>query len=249
MTKASKTPAYIAKHIRRVLKDGGSAPHTAEVQHFFKYEVKSRGWYTDELRKVAIRFRRAILAENGMPFLLQVADQLFEGEILEERVFGVMLLEGQTDQFGQSEFKLFESWLARITTWADHDGLVHYVIGPMIAADSQYLPRTLLWAKRHSIWHQRAAAVSLIHSTRQHKNFEHIQRLTEILLPSKNDMVRKGLGWLLREAAKANREQTVPYLMQIRERAPRLVIRTACETLPAETRAEVLGKARAARAN
>ena len=55
-------------------------------------------------------------------------------------------------------------------------------------------------------------------------------------------MVQKGLGWLLREAAKANREQTVAYLMTIRERAPRFVLRTACETLPLSTRERVLGK-------
>ncbi len=66
---SAKPPAYIAKHIRRVLKDGGSAPHTVEVQHFFKHEVKSRGWYTAELRKVAVRFRRAIEAENSLQFL------------------------------------------------------------------------------------------------------------------------------------------------------------------------------------
>ena len=47
-----KPPAYIAKHIRTVIKNGGSAPHTIEVQRFFKHEVKARGWYTDELRKV-----------------------------------------------------------------------------------------------------------------------------------------------------------------------------------------------------
>jgi 3-methyladenine DNA glycosylase AlkD len=71
--------------------------------------------------------------------------------------------------------------------------------------------------------------------------------VTEILLPSKDDMVRKGLGWLLREAAKFNPQQTVAYLMTIRERAPKLVLRTACETLPAETREKVLGKKAPAR--
>ncbi len=245
---AAKTPAYIAKHIRRVLKDGGSAPHTEEVQRFFKHEVKSRGWYTAELRKVAVRFRRTILAEQGLPFLIQVADQLFRGQVLEEKNFAVMLLEGQTAKFGGNEFKLFESWIDRITSWADHDALVHYLIGPMIAANAKYLPRTLIWATKRSTWHQRAAAVGLIHSTRQHKNFEHIQRITEMLLPSNDDMVQKGLGWLLRETAKANRTQTVPYLMAIRERSPRLVLRTACETLPVETQAQVLGKAKAQRA-
>jgi 3-methyladenine DNA glycosylase AlkD len=237
-----KPPAYIAAHVRTVLKNGGSAPHSEDVQRFFKHEVKSRGWYTAELRKVAKRFRRAILAEQGLPYLLLVADQLFRGELLEEKAFAVMMLEGMTAQFGRAEFKLFESWLDRITSWADHDALVHCLIGPMIAPDDAYLARPPKWAKKKSVWHQRAAAVSLIHSTRQHKNFDHIQRMTELLVTSNDAMVQKGLGWLLREAAKANPDQTVAYLMTIRERAPRLVLRTACETLPKTTRQRVLAK-------
>jgi 3-methyladenine DNA glycosylase AlkD len=57
-------------------------------------------------------------------------------------------------------------------------------------------------------------------------------------------MVQKGLGWLLREAAKADSRKTVPYLLRIRDRASRLVLRTACETLPPTTRARVLSAAR-----
>lgn len=240
-----KTPAYIAKHIRTVIKNGGSAPHTEEVQRFFKHEVQSRGWYTGELRKVAVRFRRTIIAENGLPFLLQVADQLFRGEVLEEKNFAVFLLQDSVGEFGQPEFKLFESWLDRVTTWADHDALVHYLIGPMVAADAAFLSQPPRWAKTRKRWHQRAAAVSLIHSTRLHKNFGDIQRTAEMLLTSDDDMVQKGLGWLLREAAKANPKQTVEYLMTIRDRTPRLVLRTACETLPAATRERVLAKSQA----
>jgi 3-methyladenine DNA glycosylase AlkD len=245
MPKSPKPPKYIAAHIRQVLINGGSAPHSIEVQHFFKHEVKSRGWRTAELRKVAKRFRRAIVAEHGLPYLLQVADQLFQGEVLDEKNFAVMLLEGMAGQFGRDEFKMFEGWLDRVTSWADHDGLVHYLIGPMVAADAIYLARLPKWAKKKGQWHQRAAAVSLIHSTRQHKNFEDIQRITELLLTSQDDMVQKGLGWLLREAAKANPKQTVAYLMTIRDRTPRLVLRTACETLPDDTRPKVLARSRA----
>ncbi len=236
----TKTPSYIAKHIRIVLKNGGSAPHTVEVQKFFKEEVRSRGWYTHELRKLAARFRRTILAEQGQDFLLQVADQVFKGDVLEEKVFAVVMLQGLVHEFGRSEFRLFESWIERVTTWADHDALVHSLLGPLIAADPSILPRPMTWARKRNRWHQRAAAVSLIHSTRQHKNFEHIQRVTELLLPSQDDMVQKGLAWLLREAAKANPAQTVEYLITIRDGTPRLVLRTACETLPLATRARVL---------
>jgi 3-methyladenine DNA glycosylase AlkD len=55
-----------------------------------------------------------------------------------------------------------------------------------------------------------------------------------------DDVVQKGLGWLLRETAKADPKRTVPFLMKIRKNAPRLVLRTACETLPVATRRHVL---------
>jgi hypothetical protein len=99
-------PDYIADHIRRVLKDGGSAPHSEEVQHFFKEEIQSRGWYTAELRKFAVRFRRSIVRERGLDFLVQVADKLFSGQVLEEKVMAVFLLEKLTGEFGDNEFQL-----------------------------------------------------------------------------------------------------------------------------------------------
>src|SRR5271166_619287 len=152
MPKRTVTPNYIADHIRRVLKDGGSAPHSEEVQHFFKEQVSSRGWYTGELRKVAVRFRRGMAQEKGMEFVLQVADNLFSGRMLEEKVFAVFLLEGQTGEFGQREFKLFASWLDRVTSWADHDALAHYLLSPMVASDPARCREVFRWAKSPNRW-------------------------------------------------------------------------------------------------
>jgi 3-methyladenine DNA glycosylase AlkD len=240
MPRRQITPAYIADHIRRVLLDGGSAPHAEGVQHFFKEEIKSRGWYTGELRKVAVRFRRAIVREQGLPFLIKVADDLFSGDVLEEKVFAVLLLEKLTDQFSDREFRLFESWLKRISSWAEHDGLVHYLIAPLIAAQPSRLKNVFRWADSPDRWHRRAACVALIQGTRQKMFFPQIVRLSNRLLADKDDMVQKGLGWLLRETAKADAKRTVPYLMRIRGKAPRLVLRTACETLPLNIRKAIL---------
>ena len=52
--------------------------------------------------------------------------------------------------------------------------------------------------------------------------FPQIVRVCEALLADQDDMVQKGLGWLLREAAKADPK--------------------SCETLPAATRARVLSR-------
>jgi 3-methyladenine DNA glycosylase AlkD len=240
MPKRKLTPSYIAAHIRRVLKDGGSAPHSEEVQWFFKEEVQSRGWYTAELRTVAVRFRRTIVREQGMDFLVRVADELFSGRMLEEKVFAVFLLEKQTAHLGEKEFRLFGSWLDRVSSWADHDALAHYLLAPMVYADPTRCKEVFRWAKSRNRWRRRAACVALIRGARERRFFQEIIRLSEQLLGDQDDMVQKGLGWLLREMAKADSKRTVPYLMKIRARAPRLVLRTACETLPAASRRRVL---------
>jgi 3-methyladenine DNA glycosylase AlkD len=241
-----KDPAYIADHIRRVLLDGGSAPHSAEVQWFFKEEVKSRGWYTAELRRVAVRFRRTLLKEHGLPYLVLVADQLYRGEILDEKVFAVFLLEKNVSDFTEQHFRLFTKWLDRVSSWADHDALVHYLIGPMIAADEKRTGRIYTWTKSRNRWRRRAAAVSLIRAIRipagRARAFRHMKDITGVLLNDPDDIVQKGLAWLLRETAKADPKLTVPFLISIRMRAPRLVLRTACETLPPAERKRILEK-------
>ncbi len=230
----------IAAQIRRALKDGGSAEHAAGVQWFFKDEIKSRGWRTAALRREAVRFRSEVRKERGLRFLIDVADQLFSGSVLEEKIAAVFLLKKLDGEFGDSEFHLFESWLERIGSWADHDALVHDLIAPMVASKPQRAKAIFRWAKSPDRWHRRAACVTLIRGARVKMFFPEIARLSDSLLADEDDMVQKGLGWLLRETAKSDPRKTVSYLMKIRGSAPRLVLRTACETLPETLKKKVL---------
>jgi 3-methyladenine DNA glycosylase AlkD len=118
--------------------------------------------------------------------------------------------------------------------------LVHDLLAPMLAAKPARSRQVFLWAKSRNRWRRRAACVVLIRGAREHRFFPQIVRLSNQLLADEDDMVQKGLGWLLRETAKADPKRTVPYLMKIRKNAPRLVLRTACETLPVATRKRVL---------
>lgn len=241
-----KSPSYIAAHIRRVLKDGGSAPLDESAQRFFKERVQTHGWRTADLRRLARRFSRQLLEAGGQDYLLAVADKLFRGPNLTEKAFAVLLLGKQVTHFGDREFELFQSWLARVTAWSDHDALVHYLIGPLIAAKPRRAQRLVAWTKSRNRWRRRAAAVALIQSTRRKLLFDQVVRISRTLLHDDDDMVQKGLGWLLRETAKAQPECAVPFLRSIRQQASRLVLRTACETLPQSTRAKILSLAHAA---
>jgi len=86
------------------------------MQRFFQEEIKSHGGYTADLRRAAIRFRRQIPKEHGLDFLLEVAEQLFLGSVLEEKLSAICLLDKLDAEFGDSEYKRFESWLGRISS-------------------------------------------------------------------------------------------------------------------------------------
>jgi 3-methyladenine DNA glycosylase AlkD len=235
-------PADIAAQIRSALRDGGSVEHAAGVQWFFKDDIKSHGWYTADVRRTMSRWRRDILREHDFSFLVEVADQLFRGPVLEEKIAAVFLLEQMDAHFTDREFRRFEAWLDRISSWADHDGLVHCLIAPVVAANRGRTKTLFRWSKSRNRWRRRAACVALIRAARAKMFFPEIVKLSDSLLTDQDDMVQKGLGWLLRETAKFDPKRTVPYLMKIRRRASRLVLRTACETLPASTRNRVLSR-------
>lgn len=240
----AKSPSAAATQIRRVLKHGGSANHAAGVQWFFREQIKSRGWYTAALRRAMRQYRKEIIRGRDLDFLVRVADKLFSGPVLEERSAAVLLLENLDSKFGDREFRLFEQWLSRIRSWADHDGLVHSLIAPMVAGKPERTKNIFRWARSADRWHRRAACVALIRGARVRMFFPEIVKLSNLLLQDEDDMVQKGLGWLLRETAKFDATHTVPYLMEIRDRAPRMVLRTACETLPPVARQKVLSRHR-----
>jgi 3-methyladenine DNA glycosylase AlkD len=236
-----KPVRYIADHLRTVLKNGASAPHTLEVQRFFKDEIQSRGWYTDELRKLARRFSRVLAGDSGIEYLFKVCDELFQGNILEEKVLAVLMLEDKVESLTETHFKRLVAWLDRVSTWADHDALASYLLGPLMVAEPKRTAHALRWMKFKDIWHRRAAAVSLIRGARKKMFAREVKAVASCLLTDEDLMVQKGLGWLLREQVKYDLERALPLLRTIRKKAPRLVLRTACETLPLELRDEILG--------
>jgi 3-methyladenine DNA glycosylase AlkD len=234
------TAALWTKAIRDHLRANASAEHAAGVQWFFKYEISSHGWYTAPLRKFSLLKRKEILQEGGESLLMDVAEKMFTGQFLEEHNVGVYLLEPSAANYGKKELLRLQTWFPRIFSWADHDALVYGVISAIILNHPELMPYVFRWVRMNDRWHKRAACVALIRGTRVMLFRKEIVRITKMLLHDPDDMVQKGLGWLLRETAKVDPHEMVPFLMSIREQAPRLVLRTACEKLPAAMRQQVL---------
>jgi 3-methyladenine DNA glycosylase AlkD len=234
----SQSAGTIVRETVRHLKQYGCPAHAAGAQRYFKEEIRSHGWRTADLRRYARTVRRTLAPDPLL--LMDVAEQLFARPVLEEKALGVEILRPSLRHFGDAEFRRLSRWLERVVSWADHDALVSYLIGPLLVADPRRVSRAIGWASSASRWRRRAAAVSLIRGIRAGLFAGEARTVTDRLLADRDDMVQKGLGWLLREWAKYHPAEAVPVLLEIRDRASRLVLRTACERLGQADRARIL---------
>ena len=160
----------------------------------FQDEISSHGWYTADLRRTMRRCRRDILRQHDFNFLVDVADKLFSRASARRKSCCRLSAREHGSQFTSREFRLFESWLDRISSWADHDGLVHSLIAPMVAANPARVKNVSRWAESPDRWHRRAACVALIRGARAKMFFPDIVKLSDSLLTDQDDMVQKGLG-------------------------------------------------------
>ena len=182
----------MVRGIVRHLRAHGSPAHAAGVQQSFSEPVRSHGWYTADLRRYARTLHAQVAADQAL--LLDVAERLFAGAVLEEKALAVTMLEPSLKRFGGAEFARFERSIGKVSSWADHDALTMYLIGPMMVAEPARAKRTLRWAASPSRWRRRAAAVSLIHGVRKGLFEQQAVAVTERLLDDRDDMVQKAWG-------------------------------------------------------
>ena len=57
-----------------------------------------------------------------------------------------------------------------------------------------------------------------------------------ILLHDEDDLVRKGYGWMLKEASRAWPNEVLEFVLQRRAKMPRIALRYAIELLPPDWR-------------
>jgi len=78
--------------------------------------------------------------------------------------------------------------------------------------------------------------VSFIQEAKKGRNTETIFQVCVLLRDDTDDMVRKGVGWLLKETYPKRPRDVIQFLDEWRASAPRLVLRLAAEKMTAEHR-------------
>ena len=135
-----------------------------------------------------------------------------------------------------AHFHTVDLWVDLLTNWANTDGLSAWIIASIVKKDPSLTDRLLEWTTSENRWRRRAAAVSLVPIARKGDMLNQVFQIADRLMSDGDDMVRKGGGWLLKEASKEHPQESRDYLLQWREEASALVLRYPSEKLPKEMR-------------
>lgn len=168
-------------------------------------------------------------------------DALWKSGMLEEGSIAVYLYRRLAKHCGLAEFRLFEKWINRyVRNWAHCDGVSSWLIAACIANEPALMDNLPPWTNSRNRWKRRAAAVSLLQEAKKGRNTGRIFEIAGLLLEDHDDMVQKGVGWLLKEAYPPKPKEVVAFLKPRKSGPPRLLLRYAAEKMTARDRGAVL---------
>jgi len=230
--------------IRKLLDAVATDQVRERSQIYFKGGIDAIGVKAANIHVIAKEAGLWCKYNGGLAAALKLAIPLWKKGKLEERVVACEILARFADEFNDSTFRMCDDFVGDLKDWASCDYLSTDIIGAHLDGKPLRRKALLKWAKSRNLWRRRAAAVSLVKWARKGKFLADVWRVAALLMPDKEDMVRKGVGWLLRETARTEPEKVVEFCQKHEDKASRLILRTAAETMPEAWRVKLLGKSK-----
>jgi 3-methyladenine DNA glycosylase AlkD len=227
--------------VRRELRAHAEEEFRRGVIRYFREPVDPYGVRGPEVKAIARTAYRELKSRpaaqrNRFIGALWKSGKLEEGGIAIEidRRFGKLL--------GAAEFDLLERRLDRyVHNWAHCDGLSTWLLAAAVGNEPELIARLGPWTSSRNRWKRRASIVALLQEAKRGRSTKEIFEIAGTLLDDTDDMVRKGVGWVLKETYPKKPAEVMAFLLPRAANAPRLVLRLAAEKMSGKDRAALLG--------
>lgn len=210
------------------------------ARRFFRHEVRLHGVRRPDLVSIEQFVYREIktwpAAQRN-----RLCEELWKSGMLEEGAIVCHVYRRFGRQCAGCEFKLFERWIDRyVHNWAHCDGVSSWLLAACIGNEPALAGSLPSWTVSKNRWKRRAAAVSLLQEAKRGTHTQAVLDIAARLLFDEDDMVRKGVGWLLKETYPKQPGAVLAFLAARAPGIPRLVLRYAAEKMPPAERAAVM---------
>jgi 3-methyladenine DNA glycosylase AlkD len=212
-------------------------------RRFFKESAQCYGVKTPTVGKIAKKHWKEA-ASLGKQKIFALCNELLSSGFTEEAFVVSYWLPNLAEKLEPEDLDLFSAWIEKyLDNWAKLDGFCNHTVGGLVERHPKEVSQLKRWTGSSSRWLKRAAAVSLIVPAKKGKFLPEIFEISDALLSDEDDLVRKGYGWLLKEASRIHQAEVFNYVMKNRQTMPRTALRYAIELMPKELKQEAMKRA------
>ncbi|MGW0217708.1 DNA alkylation repair protein [Micromonospora chokoriensis] len=219
-------------------------PRRAEASSRFLQMVPGGYGEGDRAIGVTVPDQRRVAARYWRDLSLMETTDLLHGEVHEERLTSLLILvrkfaRGDEQERGEI-FRLVLANTDRLNNWDLVDSSAPYIVGPwLVGRERDVLDRL---AGSGLVWDRRIAVMATFAFIRA-DDFHWTFRLSDRLLHDPHDLVRKAVGWMLREVGNRDRAAEEEFLLRRYRAMPRVMLRYAIEKFEPQRRRDYLSGA------
>ena len=168
----------------------------------------------------------------------EVLEALLESEWHECRLCALLILVERYRKYPEETVRFYLEHTKGISNWDLVDLSAPYILGRYLTGSEN---RAILYtlAGSDNMWEQRIAVVSTLTLIRDNQ-FSDTMKLAGIFLDTRHDLMRKAVGWMLREVGKRDERTLTDFLDRHCLQMPRTMLRYAIEKLTPEQRAHYM---------
>ena len=222
--------------IVRGLRAASNVEKKAVLQRFFKTGKGEYGEGDMFLGVVVPETRKVAKAFKAVSY--EVIEALLESEWHECRLCALLILVGRFRKLPEETVGFYLRHTRGINNWDLVDLSAPYILGRHLTGSSD---RSILYtlAESDNMWEQRIAVVSTLALIRDNQ-FDDTMKLAETFLDTRHDLMKKAVGWMLREVGKRNGTLLTDFLDRHCAQMPRTMLRYAIEKLTPQQRAHYM---------
>lgn len=167
---------------------------------------------------------------------LSIVEQLLESKIHEERLLGVLILVQKYQKTNDNKIFLFyKKHNRKINNWDLVDLSADKIVGHFYYNNNDKINELYKLAKSNNLWEKRTSIVSTFYFIKNN-NFKPTIIISELLLGDKHDLIRKAVGWMLREVGKRDKKILLQFISKNYHKMSRTTLRYAIEKFPESER-------------
>ena len=195
----------------------------AIAKSYHKYEgYESYGLTTPVVRKLLKQHKKDIQTLNCKE-ALALAQKLYTSHIEEQALAGNYVLQVNIDCLTPVQYSYLDKLLGHFRSWSAVDDFCvegGKVLHPLLL---KYPKETLAllrkWNKSKNMWKRRASVVPFTRKAGESGRFtKEALELCENLIWAKEDLVRKAVGWCLKDVMRGDKKRVLAYVKSLRQR-------------------------------